>query len=155
MGKRMSLQFPPDVSTQLGYDPLVRINDKLKARCVGNAEYTADEVEKVSHLTKKLFRGDTPMPIEVEEQFRRLCRFTEMGLPVQFSISSHRKFVGPVIVFMKRCLLALLRPVLADTMTSIRSFCELSVMEMAQQRTDIESLKARLLLQQVDPPRSV
>lgn len=80
-----------------------------------------EEVEYVSSLTGPLCSGVVGVSREDEERLRRLCKLWEIEFK-PFTISSHRKFIGPVIVAAKRLLLRILMPVLKELIAQQQDF---------------------------------
>jgi hypothetical protein len=96
---------------------LERIAD---GRMEGGA-YSRKSVDDVRALDTMPLKGDVFLSAELVEAFRRLCQLHNVTL-LESEISSHRRFVGPVIVFGKKMLYRILRPLLEKTLHQQQEF---------------------------------
>ncbi len=79
-----------------------RVNTALEERLVRDSHYTEKEIKKVSTLSKKLFPEGKEVDFQTCEDLRALAKLSQFELKPARSITSHRKFIGPLIVFLKR-----------------------------------------------------
>lgn len=89
--------------------------DALLRRLANSEEYTVNEIEMVSARSERLFPHDFELSEELTEDFRVLAKHTRVELTPR-NLSSHRKYIGPVIVASKRILFKLLSAILKDTL---------------------------------------
>lgn len=93
-----------------------RVEKKMTA-----GEFTADEVAYIAKVDLSVVKGDLRVSDECLEKLRRLCALWDIDLKV-FSISSHRKILGPVIVALKKVLFPVLRVFLKECIKQQRAF---------------------------------
>jgi hypothetical protein len=89
--------------------------DALLRRLANSEEYTVNEIEMVKARSERLFPFDFELSEELTEDFRVLAKHTRVELTPR-NLSSHRKYIGPVIVASKRILFKLLSAILKDTL---------------------------------------
>ena len=131
-----------------GFPGLIALNDRveknLEMRLQSRSDLTASEIEKVAELDKSLFPGEFEISEEARESLRVLCSYSRCELRSGRDIRSHRRFVGPVIVFLKRLSWPLIRFHLKDTFESMQLFHSWVVYSHARQVVELEQLKHRL-----------
>lgn len=96
--------------------------------------YSAEDVKYIAALNLKAVKGDLKVSDEVLEKMRRLCQIWDVDLKAK-PISSHRKFVGPVIVAAKKMMFPIIRIFLKDFLRQQRQFnagCISLLAEIAQ-----------------------
>ena len=104
------------VDTKLGAELQQRMRQRIAA-----GDYTIHDVRFVRILQLNLFRSAPQMSADRFEKLRRLCLSWNIGLrPLE--ISSHRKYIGPVIVTAKRILFRILQVLLKDLILQQRTF---------------------------------
>ncbi|HMO02944.1 MAG TPA: hypothetical protein PKD37_07860 [Oligoflexia bacterium] len=98
-----------------------QLTSRVKAKIEAKA-YTEKDLEYISHLKLNLnlnaFKSEDP---KLLERFRALC----VGWDVQIiepQLSSHRKFFGPLIVFVKRALFPIAKALLGRSFSKQREF---------------------------------
>lgn len=79
---------------------------------------SAHEVETVSNLARPLFPPGFLLPESARESMQLLCRLSQTQLRPASAITSHRRFLGPVIVFVKRLSWPLIQIHLKETFSS-------------------------------------
>lgn len=118
--------------------------EALKTRIQTQADLTADEIRKVSALDKSLFPKTMEIPEEATESLRLLCTWSRCELRPAREIQSHRRFIGPVIVFLKRVSWPFIRFHLKDTFESMELFHSKLIYAHARQVFEIEQMKKNL-----------
>lgn len=98
-----------------------RVEDRLRGR-LERKEFATADVEYVSNIRLRLGPGN-PLEIGPErlDRIRRLCQLWETDIKIG-QITSHRKFVGPVIVAVKRALMPVLKALMGETLKRQREF---------------------------------
>jgi hypothetical protein len=101
-----------------------QIEDSLAQKVlerVKEGAFQARDIEYIAKLPLPI-TGETIHVDEVDlKMLRRLCSLWEVDVKAS-QISSHRKFIGPVIVAAKKALIPVLRMVLKDTFQQQREF---------------------------------
>jgi hypothetical protein len=118
-----------------------RINSALAERLSGNDAYNKEEITKVSNLKSKLMPEGFVLSTEQTENLRALCKLSKVELKPAREITSHRKIIGPVIVFLKKLTWPLMQIHLKDTFNELSDFCSWTVKTIAKQTIEIEELK--------------
>jgi hypothetical protein len=80
-----------------------------------------DEQARVAGLSTSISRGDFVVSPERLELLRGLCHLYSAGIRAE-KITSHRRFVGPVIVLVKKALFRVLSALLGPTFQFQRDF---------------------------------
>jgi len=106
--------------------------DALNRRLSNSDEYSAKEIEEVASFSERLFPPDFEITTELTENFRVLTRHSKVELRPK-EISSHRKFVGPIIVAFKSVLFKLMGVILKDTLASQEIFNRYVVKALAKE----------------------
>jgi hypothetical protein len=83
--------------------------------------YSRKSVDDVRILDTMPLKGDVLLSAELVEAFRRLCQVHNVTL-LESEITSHRPLIGPIIVFGKKILYRILRPLLEKTLHQQREF---------------------------------
>lgn len=86
-----------------------------------SGEYTAEDVKYVQKLSLALAKGELRVSDESLEGLRRLCQLWDVDIKV-YSISSHRKIIGPVIVAVKKLVFPILRVLMKEFINQQRTF---------------------------------
>ena len=89
-----------------------QVDEDMQARMAAS-EYTSDEAYYVSHVDLALCKKELKISDERLEKLRHLCQLWDIDLRHK-EITSHRKFVGPAIVFVKKRIYPLFRFFLKD-----------------------------------------
>lgn len=115
-----------------------RVTEALRTRLgASNGHYTIEEIEAVSRLKRTLFPPDFQLDQETSECFRTLVQFADVQLKPAQMIRSHRRFIGPLIVFIKKLTWPLIQIHLKDTINSAREFNARTVILLAKQQVEI------------------
>ena len=121
-----------------------RVSEALNLRLSSARDYTSTEIQEVEELDKALFPKNFEISEEARETVRVLCSLSCCELRPAREIRSHRKFVGPLIVFVKRLTWPLVRFHLKDTFEAAQLFNSRLVSSHARQIYKLESLEQRL-----------
>ena len=89
--------------------------------CVESKEFSWDEVAYVSAVSMKAGNSSLAVTDEQLEKIRRACQLWDVDIRMR-DISSHRPFVGPIIVAAKKALYPILQAFLKDFIRQQRSF---------------------------------
>lgn len=88
---------------------------------IAKGDYSEDDAHYVSEVSLRLTKGELDVSDTTLEKLRALCQLWDLELePAQ--ISSHRKFIGPIIVIVKRLLFPILQVLLKETISRQRAF---------------------------------
>ena len=88
---------------------------------IAAGQFAARDVEYVSKLSRPIFSGSTQLDDDSLEKLRTLCKLWDVDIRPA-AITSHRKFVGPIIVKCKQIFFPLLRVLLKDFIAQQREF---------------------------------
>lgn len=93
-----------------------RVNERIS-----KGEFKPEDLEYIKKLSLNPIKGTLSVDDETLEKLRRMCQLWEVDLkPVH--ITSHRKFVGPIIVAAKKVLFSILRVLFKGTFEKQRDF---------------------------------
>ena len=106
---------------------------KFKKRLVSNQNYTEEEVNEIKSLNTSLFGKTTRIDLELSKTFRSLAKLSQCELKPSTEIRSHRKIIGPVIVFLKKLSWPLIKAHLKNTLEGQQEFNSWTVYALAQQ----------------------
>ena len=120
-----------------------RSASELPQRTRNNPHFTEAEIAKVQSLRRSLFPKGFVLSKEATETFRALAKFAPVELRPAAEIRSHRRFVGPVIVFLKRLTWPFIKLHLKDTVAGLREFNSRTVVELARQHAALEELRTK------------
>jgi len=93
-----------------------RVQDKLS-----RGEYSLEELDHVARVDLNPIKGELYISDKRLEKLRRLCQVWDVDLRID-KITSHRKFLGPLIVAFKRLLLPVVRVLLKNFIAQQREF---------------------------------
>lgn len=82
---------------------------------------SADKIDYLQRVDLRILQGDLRASAAQLEKLRRLCQIWDVRLRPR-TISSHRKFVGPIIVTVKKLLFPIMEFLLRDAMRQQREF---------------------------------
>lgn len=97
------------------------VEERLRGR-LERKEFAVADIEYVSKIRLRLGPGN-PMDIAPDrlDRIRRLCQLWETDIKIG-EIKSHRRFVGPIIVAVKRALMPVLKALMGETLKRQREF---------------------------------
>ena len=88
---------------------------------IAEGKFKRTDVEYISRLNLPVVEGALNVSDRQLEKLRRLCQLADVDL-VPARISSHRPFIGPLIVAGKKVLFSILKVLLKDTLRKQRDF---------------------------------
>lgn len=109
-------------------ETLVASNSARKLR---DKVYTKEDLHYISHVNLSAVKGSLDVSDVELEKLRILCRSWDIDLRPS-RITSHRKFIGPLIVAIKKLLFPLIRFFLKDLIQQQRSYNAASLALIAE-----------------------
>ena len=97
-----------------------RVASQVQGR-IAAGQFAARDVEYVAGLTRPVFSGRADLDDDSLEKLRTLCKMWDVDIRPA-AITSHRKFLGPLIVKCKQVFFPLLRVLLKDFIAQQREF---------------------------------
>lgn len=119
----------------------VELETSLSQRLHGNAQYSEEEIERVSTLSSRLFPANFEISTKDSEQMRALCMLSKAELHSASKISSHRPLLGRLIVPVKRFFWNILSAQLRDSFAGVQEFQMWAVVNQAKLLTRINELE--------------
>lgn len=120
-----------------------KIEENLNARLKSQANFDEEEIAKVSSLDCSLFPKDFLLDQTRNEEYRILARSAQLELKPACEIRSHRKYLGKLIVLVKRASWPFVRIHLKDTVEHMRDFSSQALYTMAKQELRLRELERR------------
>lgn len=120
-----------------------KIEANLNSRLKNQVNFDRLEIEKVSSLDCALFPKDFVLDQKRNEEYRILACSAQLELKPAREIRSHRKYLGKLIVLIKRASWPLVRIHLKDTVEHMRDFSSQALYTMARQEVEIKKLGGR------------
>lgn len=114
-----------------------------RAKRVNGIDYTSEEIAEIERLDRRLFSSEFEISEEARESLRVLCTYSRCELRPSPIIRSHRKLIGPAIVFLKKLSWPLVRFHLKDTFESIELFHSSLVYSYARQVQKLEQIERK------------
>lgn len=108
--------IPQGDSESLANTVEATIQGRIKA-----GAFSENDVRNIKNRALELIPKDLDLPPLQLEKLRRLCQLWEVDIRAS-EITSHRKFIGPIIVSFKKLLFPLIRFVLKDFIREQRDF---------------------------------
>lgn len=108
-----------------------RAEQALANRIKSYPELSKGEIEDVESVSRGLFPQGYRLSNEETERFRALCTFSQFELKPPI-VRSHRRYLGPIIVFCKKIAWRILSSLLRDTFNSQRAFNCATVKQLAR-----------------------
>jgi hypothetical protein len=96
------------------------LTDQVEKKIVAG-NFAAHDVDYISRYPVSLSSGALTVNDLQLEKLRRLCQLADVQL-IPTKISSHRPYIGPVIVAAKKVLFSILAVLLKDTLRKQRDF---------------------------------
>ncbi len=97
-----SVPFLRENSTNKLFRLDARAREALAERLEKRTNVNFEEIEEVSTLSRRLFPVGLELDFRTLERFRALASFSQFQLLPHTQITSHRRFLGPIIVALKR-----------------------------------------------------
>ncbi len=121
-----------------------RISQNLKNRTNSNEHYSLEETISVSKIDRTLFPKDFEVSDESRELIRILASFSACELKAARHFTSHRKLLGPIIVFLKKITWPIIMFHLKDKFETQQQLFSWMIFSQAKQIREIELLKRKL-----------
>ncbi|MDZ4786195.1 MAG: hypothetical protein SGJ02_08980 [bacterium] len=88
---------------------------------IAKAEFAEQDVDYIKNLSRPVIANKLSVSKERLEKIRLLCQLWDIDLRPS-KITSHRKFLGPIIVTAKKAIQPILKMLLKDTINQQRDF---------------------------------
>lgn len=130
MNSETWIELPSSVTALIAADLETTAAARVQTK-ISEKRFRLEDVEYISRLRFTLggsSAGPEEQPVEVSisperlEKLRRLCQLWEVDLKPPSTITSHRRFIGPVIVALKRAAYPVLRFFMRETLRKQRDF---------------------------------
>lgn len=126
-------------------EPATQLCQLLASRVEGHinaGHYSVDTIKYFQEVSFSPVADDLTVTEKRLEQLRKLCQLWDLKIrPAE--ITSHRRFIGPLIVAVKRLIYPILSAFLKDTLHQQRSFNAGVIGLLAELSEDVERLKRR------------
>ena len=128
------------ISAPAGLAPVLsqRAEDALNTRLRTHPSYSSSEMETISLMASRFINSDARLSDKECERLREMAILSRCSLRYLQPITSHRKVIGPAIVFGKKILWKLLYSQLRKQFEAMEEFngavVENIAREMSQQR---------------------
>jgi len=116
------------------------LTTRVKQR-VQSGSFSWEDVRNIAAIPARLVSGDIHISTKRLELLRRMCQSWDIELRPR-EISSHRPFIGPLIVACKRVLLRMVQVLFKDLLQQQRDFNALAVTVLAGLANEQASMKA-------------
>lgn len=124
-------------------------NNKLRAEI--EAEFNQlktryhEELENIKNKSTTLFPKDWILDKNTTDTFRALCTLSQSGLVNTHKVSSHRKIIGPIIVFFKKILLKIIDSQMKNTLNGISSCFTHIISNQAKLEVELKEIRKKTL----------
>lgn len=118
-----------------------RIFTALVERLNKNQQYTIEESNQIASLDRSLFGNKLALSEDQTTALRSLSKLSQIELKQSKEITSHRKYIGRLIVFLKKLSWPIIKVHLKEPFDGIKEFSEWMVFSHARQIQEIEELK--------------
>ncbi len=118
---------------------------KLKNRLKEDKNYLEEEILKVSKLQHRLFPEGFELSTKDATAVRSLCTLSQTDLKPVRAISSHRKYIGPLIVALKKATWPMIKFHLTNSFKGISQFNSWAVFSISNIISKQHSLEQRVL----------
>jgi hypothetical protein len=119
-----------------------RINDCFCARLKQNSDYRSEEISQVGQYSTRLFPRNFELEEDASDTLRFLAKLALTDLHPASDIQSHRRFLGPIIVWLKKLSWPFVRIHLKDTFAALREYHIRLLVLVAQQHAQLAMLRA-------------
>lgn len=108
---------------------------------VKSGEYSARDISYLASLNRPVLSERLLVTADRLEKLRAMCQSWDIDFrPSQ--ISSHRPFVGPIIVAFKKAIQPILKALLKDTITQQRNFNASVITAVTDLSNEVEKLRS-------------
>ena len=122
---------PSDIADKFSLS--TRVEENLADRIRQASDYDQKEIKRVSSYNHRVLPEDFTLEFETGEKLRALAAFSQCELKPAREISSHRKIIGPIIVWLKRLTWPFVKVHLDQTFRAQQEFNSLMVECLADQ----------------------
>ena len=112
------------------------VNGNLRTRLHGPVDLSQEEIDNVAELYHPLVPKGAKLADKQLEELRALAVCSRCEMKALPTITSHRPFIGPIIVMMKRILWPFLRAQLRGTLNAQQEFNSRLLYGLAQALSD-------------------
>lgn len=88
---------------------------------ISSGEYSIQDIKNIAETKCQLVNRNLQLSTKDLESVRELCKLWDLQL-TPIHITSHRRFIGPIIVAVKRMLFPLISMLMKETIKQQRSF---------------------------------
>jgi len=120
------------------------LTSKFENRKANARHYSEQELSYVASFEHKLLPEDIDLDFRSLENLRVLANFSQFELKIAREISSHRKYIGPLIVFFKKASWPFIKIHLKETFDGLSELSAWSLKTLSQHLVEIDSLKKRV-----------
>lgn len=113
----------------------------LQNRLRQHASYTNEEIAEISKKNGRLFPRDFQLSTDGTNRFRALCQLSNIQLRPSRQITSHRRYVGWLVVLVKKLTWPLVQFHLKEPFAGIQEFSSWAVTTMAKQHSELAALR--------------
>jgi hypothetical protein len=113
-------------------EQLASLMSERVQRHLTEGHYKQGDIDFVREVSFLPVKGRLEVSDQLLERLRRLCQLWEVDLLAPRQLSSHRKFIGPLIVAAKRLCFPILKIFLKDTLRRQRDFNAQVIVTLAE-----------------------
>lgn len=124
------IEVPTD--TPASGEQLASLMSERVRRHLTEGHYKQGDIDFVRDVSFLPVKGQLDVSDQLLERLRRLCQLWEVDLLAPRQLSSHRKFIGPLIVAAKRLAFPILKIFLKDTLRRQRDFNAQVIVTLAE-----------------------
>lgn len=110
----------------------MEISSALAQRLQGNGHFNSSEISEISEYPFRLFPKGFVLTANETTKMRAMATLSQCQLKPAAAITSHRRFIGPCIVFIKKLSWPFIKLHLKDTLAGIQGFQSWTVKTVAE-----------------------
>lgn len=119
---------------------LENLNERLRQ----HESYSLEEIEKIGRMDHRIFPEGYVLSISDTEMLRPLAMMSQVELKPPRQITSHRKYLGKLIVFIKKATLPLISAHLKPTFEGVNGLGHYTVRAIAKGIVERQALKEEI-----------
>lgn len=96
------------------------LTERVKAR-IAKGDYSENDCKVIQQMRMSVVHGELPIDDYALEKLRHMCQLWDVDLRPR-AITSHRKFIGPIIVASKKIFFPIIKIFLKDFIRQQRDF---------------------------------
>lgn len=120
------------------------IKDALQRRLATTDNYSVEEINRLSQKSCRLFPNDFAIDETLCNELRAMCQLSQVSLRPAPKITSHRRFIGPLIVAIKKMTYPFIKIHLEHTINGVAEFNSWTVQAYARQALKLRELEQTL-----------